>query len=49
METLSPAIHLEGWDRHFEQEYIIRLSEKDLVPYHLNLMVNSDQGLTLFR
>ena len=49
IKTLSPAIHLEEWDRHFEHEYIIRLSKKDFVPYQLNLMLNSDQGLALFR
>ena len=24
---LSPAIHLEGWDKHFEYEYIIKPSK----------------------
>ena len=24
----SPAIHLEGWDKHFEHEYIIKPSKK---------------------
>ena len=26
-QTLSPAIHLEGWDKHFEHEYIIKPSK----------------------
>ena len=29
-QTLSPAIHLEGWARHFEHEYVVKLS-KDLI------------------
>ena len=45
----SIAIHLEEWARHFECEYIIKLSKKDLVPYHLNRMLNSDKALALFR
>ena len=28
MKTYSPAIHLEGWNRHFEHEYIIKFSRK---------------------
>ena len=31
IETLSPAIPLEGWARQFEHECIIKLSKKDLV------------------
>ena len=46
---LSPAIHLDASDRHFEHEYIIKLSKKDLLLYQLNLMLNSNQGLPLFR
>ena len=26
-QMLSPAIHLEGWDKHFEHEYIIKPSK----------------------
>ena len=26
IKTLSPAIHLEWWDRRFEHEYMIKLS-----------------------
>ena len=26
-QTLSPAIHLEEWDKHFEHEYIIKPSK----------------------
>ena len=29
-QALSPAIHLEGWDRHFGHEYIIK-SSKNLI------------------
>ena len=28
-QTLSPAIHVEGWGKHFEHEYIVKPS-KDL-------------------
>ena len=50
IDTLSPAIYLEGWARHFEHEYIIKLSKKRYSdPYQLNLMVNSGQVLALFR
>ena len=38
-----------GWARHFEHEYIIKLSKKDITPYQLNLMLNRNQGLALFR
>ena len=34
---------------YFEHKYIIKLSKKDLFPHQLNLMLNSDQGLVLFR
>ena len=27
-QTLSPAIHLEGWGKHFEYEYIIKPSKR---------------------
>ena len=40
---------MEEWARHFEHEYIIKLSKKDLVSHQLNLMLNSDQGLAWFR
>ena len=49
IQTLSPAIHLEGWARHFGHKYIIKLSNKNLVPYQMNLMLNSNQELTLIR
>ena len=26
-KTLSPAIHLEGWAKHFKHEYKIKFSE----------------------
>ena len=44
-----PDIHLEERARHFEHEYIIKLSKKDLVSYQLNLMLNLNQGIALFR
>ena len=56
---LNPAIHLEGWGKHFEHEYIIKPSKnlmndpsalwKDLVPYQFNLMQNFNEGLASFR
>ena len=29
-QTLNPAIHVEGWGKHFEHEYIVKPS-KDLI------------------
>ena len=29
-QALTPAIHLEGWGKHFDYEYIIKPS-KDLI------------------
>ena len=49
IHTLSPAIDLEGCSRQFEHEYIVKLSKKDPIPSQLNLMLNSNQGLTFFR
>ena len=48
-DIYSPAILLEGRARHFDREYIIKLSKKNFVPYQLNLMLNLDHGLALFR
>ena len=39
IEILSPVIHLKRWVSHFNREYIIKLSIKDLIPYQLNLTV----------
>ena len=44
----NPAINLEGWVRYFGLKYIIKLSKEDLVPYPLNVMLNSNQ-IALFR
>ena len=28
IQSLSPSIHLKGWTRHFEHEYIMKLPKK---------------------
>ena len=35
-QTLSPAIRLEGWVKHFEQEYIIKPSKNLLESWKTN-------------
>ena len=44
----NPPINLEEWARYLGLKYIIKLSKEDLVPYQLNLMLNSNQ-IALFR
>ena len=31
-QTLSPAIYIEGWGKHFEHEYIIKPSKNLIKP-----------------